>query len=102
MAAEIEASAEQVSKLATATKEHDGIAAMKLLEEVGSCGWNDLVKKTNDSLRLDSNWAHSPRLGTESSVKFSGAGLQTITLHRNTSRISSPLASTTDLRCEEK
>lgn len=98
MAAETKVSEDIVKRMTTAALEGDGITATRLLEEVGSCGWKDLVKQTNK--RLDETSQRT--LSSESSVKYTTHIYESLTLHLNTNTRSTPLASTTEVRCEKK
>lgn len=100
MAAEINVDDNVASRLTAATKEGDGITAKRILEEVGSCGWKDLLKQTNKALAKE-RFTHL-YLSSENSSYQLNPDYETLTLHIHTGHKSTPLASTTEIRCEKK
>ena len=98
MADYVEVSKDQVDKFNKALQEGDGIAARHMLEDVGSCGWPSLMRKTRDA----SGW-HPFTISSFSESQSEGhEALEVYRLARSTPQVVIPLTKAVDKSCEKK
>lgn len=95
------------AKLVEAAANNDGMTAMRILEEVGSCNWMNVIDTANKQFLKDSNL----RLSTASELDSIGESIQ-LSLLDNSTRIGGGgalsdnrvilLGKVGDYRCEQK
>jgi hypothetical protein len=61
MAKDVPVTDEIINQMVAASNAHDGFAAEKILEEVGSCGWSKLLAEVNNPLRGNPYGVYSQR-----------------------------------------
>ena len=103
-----EASDEAAKRLEKAVINNDGITAPRILEEVGSCGWSSLIKKTN-ALAMDNKDGFV--LVPSSALEIYSTS-ETLSLSKTTpveyglgtpmTAWVNPMGSISDTRCEKK
>lgn len=86
-----------VDRFNLALKAHDGPTVARIMEEVGSCGWSSLARKSNESDKFGR--LQIPRTNFESHLDPNHETVQVRVLYLHDSPV---ISKNTDIRCEKK